>query len=319
MHPTNLKIGKTIKHLRKQKNLSQEALATGSTLGIICSVKTLRRIESGEAAIKPYVLTQLLLVLGTKPEEFYAMLYGSDLRAFESDIELIWELGFAEDFDSFRDKFEELKTKEYCNTEIPVIFQSLLLCESVLLSNVDNDYTASLDKLYQAVSLTSPMLLTNIGEIDFDNASKVAISFAEYRVLRQIANTKAKSGDILGSVNANKAILTLLESVEPDIRIKKKLLPATYFNLSTIMLDENIEGAHEIIERGLKFCTKHKELKLHWHLWWNKGRVHHQTGDTIQAERCFRQSITLLAAQDDTATIAQLVDAAKTKCGLDLG
>jgi len=312
------KIGATIKELRTQNNITQLELAEESPIGYICSVKQLQRYESGKATVHPRCLAQFLSVFRIDSAEFYAMVYDTDLRQFENDFELIWDLGFAGKFEEFKVELKKVKSNERYNKEIPIIAQKLLLCDSVLASNLDKNYATSLQLLYDALRVTQPSLLSTDNKIAFDNARENMLSFTEYRILRQVANTQAKHGCVQESIQTEHAVIALLEREETYIHIKKRLLPVSYFNLSNKMLDEKMDGVLDIIERGLRFCTKHIELKLFGELLWNKGNAYHLIGDTPQSEKFFKQSIAFFIGQDNLSIVEYLRNLGKSKYGIDL-
>ena len=309
----DLKIGETLRKLRKENSLTQTELAEISPVGYICTTKQFRKYETGEVSIPAQRLTQLLAVLRLTPAEFYAKVYGIDLQSFDNDFDIIWDLGNEGNFDAFKIKLDELKTKPYCNEEVPTAKQAIMLCDSVLLSNVDKKYTESINTLINAMNITNPQLLTSTGDIDMGFSENIHFSLTEYRILFHLAFVKGESDNTPASISLEKSIVALLERDSVALQTKKKLLPATYYNLSCTMIDANMSGILDTIERGLIFCKKHKDFGLLGNLLWNKGNAYYLIGDIPNAEKFFRQSIATFTAQDDLSVVEHLRNLGKNK------
>ena len=176
------RIGIIIRQLREQKRLSQAKLCKEDIAGNICSVKTLRRIEHGERETSFSTIYALLAVLGTGIDEFNLLLYGADMRRFNSDFSVIWDLGYAGDYRAVEARLEELKGKSYCNHSIPVIKQALLLCESTLLWGYKKDYPTCFATLCEALNITIPHVLSADGTIHTDIVSTSTFNINEYRI-----------------------------------------------------------------------------------------------------------------------------------------
>ena len=282
------KIGLLIKQLRKQKNLSQRALCRSEE---ICTVRHLRKIENKGVTPTQYVLNQLLSVLGVDVIEFQAMLYGTDLRQFNSDFDELWEIGFSGDDEAYMQKLEELKRKSHCDLSIPAIKQTIMLCDANELSKIHKEHDAGLDMLYKALRITAPNILYKNNAVNYDKLSERILTMNEYRIIKLIAVVKTKLNQQQEALNIGKAIVASLENNAISFDIQRKLLPSNYFNLSYDLLDEKdyISALH-IVDKALKFCNDTNNYKILGKLRYNKARALHGMGDIEQSRIFFVES-----------------------------
>ena len=278
------KVGIMIKHIRKSKGITQAELSREGTRGHICTVRNLRKIESGQIEPNPYVLNQLLSGLGVSPTEFVKMLYGEKMVLFYNQLEVMRNLCFEGKFEQAEKELEELKDNELFDRRNPMIKQSLLLHEGIVLKGLHSDYHNCLEKLCQALYITCPKMFKKENKLDTDFIANNTLTQSEYQILMVIANTKG----MLGSQNEKIEILTAmcssLSNTKIDSETKYKLLPAIYFNLSNAFLDEGMhEQALKASEEGIDLCQEGKVFKIYNHLLWNKGAALHNMGDKTQA------------------------------------
>jgi len=307
-------IGIVLKQLRNGKGLSQTLLANL----INCSKMTIIRIENGERLPQPYTLHQMLSALDISHEDFDALLNGTNMLQFNQDFAHIWDVCFAGDYKTMSDMLNELKTKEYCNVERLDIAQALLLCDSIILAS-NEKYNESLDVLYSALQKTTSKNLIKQNAINCAKVKKSTFSMNEYRILKEIANVKADLGEKQEAIKIFEALMVSLESETANYEIKKKLLPSIYFNMSCILLDDELyTKAFDVIEKGLQFSKITKEFKVIGELIWNKGRVLYNTNNIEQATVLFQQSYIHFVNCEDDMTAKRLKKVAKEKYNITI-
>lgn len=306
--------GALLKNLRKGKKLTQEQLANG-----ICSTKQLGEIERGNAEPSPTILYKLLFVLGVDYEEFMPMLYGKDMRLFNQDFARIWDAGYDEDYQQMSVLLTALWKQPYCDKNIPVVNQALLLCKCVLLSNFDKNDEAALPLLYDALRLTAPSIISGDNAINLKRVTTCIFSMNEYRILKIIANILDDLGEGSKALELHKALITSLERETTHYEIQKKLLPTIYFNVSNIWLNkDSYDNALVFANQGLDFSIATKEFKVLGELFWNKGRAFHGMNEMEQAALFFQKSYDTFAHRGEDSTTTRLKRIAKEKYGIGI-
>jgi len=308
--------GQLIKELREARGKSHKTLAELAR----CSKSTVIRIEKNITQPSDYTLTNLLSVLSVTREEFDARLYGADLKWFNEDFLRIWDAGYAEDFATMEKMHEDLKCKPYYNPEILAMKQALLLCDSVILRTRDKNYKAALATLHKALKLTTSKLLTKKNTVRYENLKNLVITLNEYRILKLIANNMDDTGQQQQAIELYQAIIVSLENKPASYELQKRLLPTTYFNLSTTLLDENeYSKSLEVTECGLKFCSSVNEFKLNGEFFWNKGRAYFGLKDIAQATLWFQHSYNTVANNGKHDIAEYLKNVSQEKYGITIG
>ena len=304
--------GAAIRLLRKKKGLSQKALADLAS----CSRDTIMRIENGTRDAHPHTLHNILGVLGVSFEAFSSHIYGTDMQAFNDDFARVWDAGFAGEYDTMAILLAELKCKGYYDVNIPTIAQAVLLCEGVLASAY-NEYSKSLEMLYDALQLTTASILSECRKLSYIDISASTLSINEYRILKGIAKSKFGAGQHQESIDIYQAIITSLERKNTGYELQKKLLPGTYFNMSNRLLDlKCYDSAFDITNHAVDFCHKAKEFKLIGHLLCNKGRVFYYMGNIEQATFFLQKSYETFVTHGDTSSAEHLKKIAMEKYGI---
>jgi len=303
--------GETFKRIRRQKGFSIEALSEASAV----SVSTIKRLESGKYEPQLFNLRRLLSTLGATLEDLFQLMHGVDIEMFNADFARIFDAGFKRDVQKMSELFDELKTKPYCNPQIPFIKQALLLIEANISTKNNSNYNAHLALYYEALSITMPSKIFNdSSELIYEDIVRYKLSMNEYRILKGISNSYSRLGDIQKAINTYEMILLSLESDNANYEIKKKQLPTTYFNLSNLLLDDRqCVKALEIIDKGIDFCLSTAELKVISHLRWNKGRALFYLGETKLATDFFQTAYSQCKDVEDESMLSTLRKSAETE------
>ena len=311
-------VGATIRKLRKEKGLSRDALAGPTNETYICSKDHLGRIERGEYAVSTPMLLRLLSVLGVSIGDFYTMVYGTDVRQFNKEFELVWELGAAKNYQTFNDRLNELKQKDYCNPNVPAIAQALYLCEGAVQYSLHKNYEASLNALYSGLRITYPHIVGN-GTVNCTKLSKTVFNMNEHRILSMILCILADMGEINHSIEISKAVITSLENPATDRDVQKKVLPLTCYNISDTLIDmDRYEEAAEFAKRGIEFCIAAQNFTHIALLYYNCGKAIYSIGNKEQATILFQQAHDTFKAHGNTESAEFGKKTVKDKYGISL-
>lgn len=297
------KVGSLIKKLREEKKLSQLELAELLPGGYICTREHLGRIERGEKEPTPHIINKLIAALGLSDAEFYNMLHGTDMTKFENDFSQIWITGFKGDWQTSEKMLHELKSKDYCNMQVPAIAQAILLCEATILSGLHKRYKEAIDTLHRALQKTIAKDLFINGKPDYKFIRQHSFSINEYRILKHYEAMKIRTNKLTEAIDISKAIIASLENEETDFITQRKLLPTSYHNLSTSLIKTNVyEEALELAEKGIKLCHKIKKFSTLGHHQYNVAAALHGMGNIEQARLMFQQSYDTHINQGDYET-----------------
>lgn len=316
----NENIGAVIRHIRKSKGLTQAELSKEGTRSHICTIRHLRKIERGQITPNAPVLNQLLAVLGVSLADFALMLYGEQMIVFNNEMEAVRNLFFEEEYALAEEKFEKLRQQDFFDTTNPIILQSVLLYEGMILKYRHKQHQACLEKLHEALRVTSSKILKN----NVPNVSYIAknpLSLNEYRILMMIVNAEEGIEEEFGSTSGRIEILSAmcesLENVVMDSETRNKLLPAAYFNLSnTLLADGEFTKAMKVAEKGIALCQEAKVFRLFGKLLWNKGRAFFHLNDKIRAIEYFQKSHDSFILHGSTETAEYLRKSAAERYGV---
>ena len=316
MYDTSINYATIFKRLRKEKGISFDTFADVSGI----SRSTIIRIEAGTHKPQIDTLHSLLPILGVTMEEYFCLLHDTDMASFNADFTRIFDSMFARDTEKIIIMFEALKTKPYCNTEMPTIKQALLIIEAIIAIQHYKDYEKGLALYYEALSITiSSKILTASNELKCHNITKYKLSMNEYRILRGISVCFSIQGDNQKSINVCHAILLSLQSDTTSYEIQKKQLPTIYFNLSNMLIDDNqYTNALDIVNKGIDFCSKTGELKIIGYLYWNKGKSLFFLNSKESATEFFCDAFVYLKNTETKDTLKKYSELAKEKYNVSL-
>ena len=288
----NNNIGSVIKHIRKSKGLTQTDLSGEGSNYRICSVRHLRKIESSQILPNATMLNQLLAALGVSLPEFTLMLFGEQMIYFNNEMEAIRNLFFEEEYAQAEERFEKLREHELFDTRNPLIMQSTLLYEGMILKYIHRQPQQSLEKLYTALRITSNIIIkSGRDELDFNYIANNPLTLTEYRILMMISNVEEERGNTFGQIEILTATCESLENTKMDDETKNKLLPAIYFNLSNALLVQgNYRKALHVSEKGIALCQEAKVFRAFSKLLWNKGRALYHLDNKSGATKYFQKS-----------------------------
>ena len=288
------RLGKTLREVRKEKEMTvEEACVCARTQEEICSVSQLRSYESGRVMPDMDILRKLVRGMWMNSVDFLERVANYDMFHFERDFEEIWDLSFLRQFNKASTLLEKLKTKPYCKRENKQVQQVLLLCEALFAKNIDADLPKANKLLCDAINITKPTVLKASSEVDYKYVSTNVLKLNEYRILKLMAL-------VIGIHKSYDESSLILESLEKSLlqkkvndKIRDRLLPTVYYNLSDALIDcknpKSYEKALLISETGIKYCRKHDCFKILPYLLFSKGEALFNLGRT-EAVVYFKQS-----------------------------
>lgn len=245
----DLKIfGKKICSIRNKLGYTQKDVSELTSI----NPDTLRKIENGKVTPNQYTLELLSPVLKVDLNRLllrYRIANYSAFSQIESSIEYKLENGIYEtlheDLDSMEGLLKGLDTESYIANRIS---QLTLLVESVILKIKYKDYKQSLEKLNNAIKITTP-------SFKMSKYNSFVYSNMEIRILMNIAllinitNTKEKGLEIL------EFCLTSIEKEDVEFRIK--ILYNLSYNCHRLDLNERTLF---YADEGINTCIKNNNL-----------------------------------------------------------
>ena len=314
MDDLSIKVAATFKQIRKDKGFTQLELSEISNV----SKSTIDRLERGDSIPQLFNLRDLLSPMGVSLDEFFSLSNGTNMALFNSDFAYFFNASLDQDYKKMTKILTCIKSKPYCNDDIPVIRQSLLIMEAILLHEADNNCQSALTKYIDALSITMPpKFMTIITKTTDQKMHTYKLTMNEYRILKGTSNVFNSLGDITNAIRICALALSFLEVDTNSYEIQKRQLPTFYFNLSNMLIDiEDYGQALEIANKGIAFCLKSKELKFISYLRWNKGRALFYIGEIDHAHILFKHAYDGAKDIGGKALIKKLEYVAKTKYNL---
>jgi len=296
-------VGVMVRRLREEKGLSQEQLAARAK----CHYKTIGRIENGASVVRAAHLSDTVYALGYTLAKFDEMVRGGNMQMFESDFSRLWDAGFARKYDEMNKLLTELKSKPYCNMGNPAIKQAILMAESTIAYRVENDLQKNLSKLYEALKITLPKLVSKSDSILHKKIPEFPLNMNECMILNSLAISEELNGNIKASISISTELIEVLKKDTTQYSIRKKLFPCLCYNLSTTLIDcKSHAKALTYIEDGITFCCKVKDNTFLGRLLYNKGKSLFFIKDKTGAEKYFQQSLDAFKMENDEYYIAYI-------------
>ena len=288
MDDLNTNIARVIKQLRHEKKLTQKDLSEKSGI----SLSTIERIERGTHIPQSVNLKIILDSMSTSLEDFFSLVNGTNMALFNSDIAQILDASLERNYSEVNRLVAILRTKPYCNIDIPLVEQTMLMLEGNFLSTQNNDYQSALETYFKAFTITiNPKLLLTPNKLDYKYIADYKFTMNEYSILKGIANSIDNMGETEKAIDLYLLVLQSLESNSTDYEIKKVQLPVFYFNISNMFNKlEQYSQSFEMSNKGIDFSKKSKNLRFISHLRWNKGKSLFYLGNKEEATKSFEAS-----------------------------
>lgn len=243
MKPYN--IGLFIKKKREEQHIRQEDLCRG-----ICDKSTLSRIERGKQEPSSGILGVLLQRLGINEDQLAVLLGPKDFEISDLQKEIV-ALNSQKEYEKAAEKIRRL---EQLVEPTDKITQQFIL-RSKALAYFPEDYPASRDLLFQALSLTLP-------DFDFDHISDYLLGIEEVKILNQLANSYSEAGDRRFAIHIYRQLFEDPRKRLFNIEAELTLLPLLAYNYSRLLgLERRYEEEIEIATLGQKTCIKYNKCQ----------------------------------------------------------
>lgn len=238
-------IGLFIKKKREEQHIRQEDLCRG-----ICDKSTLSRIERGKQEPSSGILGVLLQRLGINEDQLAVLLGPKDFEISDLQKEIV-ALNSQKEYEKAAEKIRRL---EQLVEPTDKITQQFILC-SKALAYFPEDYPASRDLLFQALSLTLP-------DFDFDHISDYLLGIEEVKILNQLANSYSEAGDRRFAIHIYRQLFEDPRKRLFNIEAELTLLPLLAYNYSRLLgLERRYEEEIEIATLGQKTCIKYNKCQ----------------------------------------------------------
>lgn len=238
-------IGLFIKKKREEQHIRQEDLCRG-----ICDKSTLSRIERGKQEPSSGILGVLLQRLGINEDQLAVLLGPKDFEISDLQKEIV-ALNSQKEYEKAAEKIRRL---EQLVEPTDKITQQFIL-RSKALAYFPEDYPASRDLLFQALSLTLP-------DFDFDHISDYLLGIEEVKILNQLANSYSEAGDRRFAIHIYRQLFEDPRKRLFNIEAELTLLPLLAYNYSRLLgLERRYEEEIEIATLGQKTCIKYNKCQ----------------------------------------------------------
>lgn len=238
-------IGLFIKKKREEQHIRQEDLCRG-----ICDKSTLSRIERGKQEPSSGILGVLLQRLGINEDQLAVLLGPKDFEISDLQKEIV-ALNSQKEYEKAAEKIRRL---EQLVEPTDKITQQFIL-RSKALAYFPEDYPASRDLLFQALSLTLP-------DFDFDHISDYLLGIEEVKILNQLANSYSEAGDRCFAIHIYRQLFEDPRKRLFNIEAELTLLPLLAYNYSRLLgLERRYEEEIEIATLGQKTCIKYNKCQ----------------------------------------------------------
>lgn len=238
-------IGLFIKKKREEQHIRQEDLCRG-----ICDKSTLSRIERGKQEPSSGILGVLLQRLGINEDQLAVLLGPKDFEISDLQKEIV-ALNSQKEYEKAAEKIRRL---EQLVEPTDKITQQFIL-RSKALAYFPEDYPASRDLLFQALSLTLP-------DFDFDHISDYLLGIKEVKILNQLANSYSEAGDRRFAIHIYRQLFEDPRKRLFNIEAELTLLPLLAYNYSRLLgLERRYEEEIEIATLGQKTCIKYNKCQ----------------------------------------------------------
>src|SRR5699024_10606040 len=249
--------GYDLRQTRTNLGLTQKEVCKLSSI----HVDTLRKIENGKVTPTQETLDLLSPVLKKDLNQLllkYRLNNYSTFKKIRNILEAKIDRGEYETLSIELDDLEALLNTESNTYFINLINQLKLLTESIILNKKYNKLNESLDKLIEAIKITTPVF-------SFDNYKTFVYNSIELRILMNIAI-------LINKIECTEESLEIMEfcikSVEPNDCIYPKIcynLAYTYHRLDIH------EKALKYSNLGINYCNEHRNHNGLNHLYFRKG------------------------------------------------
>jgi len=252
-----------IKELRQASGLTQEDVAQEGSENEICTTRHYQDIEAGKYVPGHDILLGILERVKSNISEYEAKLHGVDLQQFNADAERVWDACVGKDFDSGDTLLAALKQKPYCNAELFIVQQKVLLLEGIIISGKYRDYPKARAIYTRALRLTCHKKLYKNDVLQIKDIYKYEYTQNEIRLLGAIGASEAHIRNYKLACKIYDEIYSLLNNFDKYYDVKKKSFPTLCYNHSRGLNSlKNHKRALDVADTGISFAREIKEQRM---------------------------------------------------------
>lgn len=261
-------IGLFIKKKREEQHIRQEDLCRG-----ICDKSTLSRIERGKQEPSSGILGVLLQRLGINEDQLAVLLGPKDFEISDLQKEIVG-LNFQKEYEKAAEKIRRLE--QLVEPTDKITQQFILRCKA--LAYFPEDYPASRDLLFQALSLTLP-------DFDFDHISDYLLGIEEIKILNQLANSYSEAGDRRFAIHIYRQLFEDSRKHLLNSEAKVSLFTMLSYNYSRLLgLERRYEEEIEIATLGQQACIRYNKCQYLGGLLLNIACALHELGKNDESK-----------------------------------
>lgn len=261
-------IGLFIKKKREEQHIRQEDLCRG-----ICDKSTLSRIERGKQEPSSGILGVLLQRLGINEDQLAVLLGPKDFEISDLQKEIV-ALNSQREYEKAAEKIRRLE--QLVEPTDKITQQFILRCKA--LAYFPEDYPASRDLLFQALSLTLP-------DFDFDHISDYLLGIEEIKILNQLANSYSEAGDRRFAIHIYRQLFEDSRKHLLNSEAKVSLFTMLSYNYSRLLgLERRYEEEIEIATLGQQACIRYNKCQYLGGLLLNIACALHELGKNDESK-----------------------------------
>ena len=261
-------IGLFIKKKREEQHIRQEDLCRG-----ICDKSTLSRIERGKQEPSSGILGVLLQRLGINEDQLAVLLGLKDFEISDLQKEIV-ALNSQKEYEKAAEKIRRLE--QLVEPTDKITQQFILRCKA--LAYFPEDYPASRDLLFQALSLTLP-------DFDFDHISDYLLGIEEIKILNQLANSYSEAGDRRFAIHIYRQLFEDSRKHLLNSEAKVSLFTMLSYNYSRLLgLERRYEEEIEIATLGQQACIRYNKCQYLGGLLLNIACALHELGKNDESK-----------------------------------
>ncbi|WP_080843937.1 helix-turn-helix domain-containing protein [Cytobacillus gottheilii] len=235
-------IGDKIKYIRKELNISQEALAKG-----ICAQSEISRIENNKNYPSYYLLLQLSQRLGVDIKDLIDP--EKEDKGYRKDY--IYEV--KNQLKNARRERDYKLIKQIVESELKVpAFKSgpnnlfLLWHKGMVLFHLDKDPEAAIETLKSCLSC--------------ENLNKLYTEL-DINVLNSLGIINRNLGDLLNAKKYLETAINIIKKIE--VYKEKQIINKLFYNLSKVYTDLNdTEMSIKLCKKGISYCNSNEDMYL---------------------------------------------------------
>lgn len=256
--------GEEVRSIRTNLGFTQKAVCELSGI----HEDTLRKIENGK--VVP-IQTTLDLLSPILKKDLNQLLLNYRLNNYQTFEEIKKRLESKIDRDEYQtlsvelDDLKALLHTEFNTYFINLINQLILLIESIILSKEYKKFDKSLDKLIEAIKITTP-------EFSLSNYKYFVYDSFELRILMNMSL-------VLDEIKSIEQSLEIMEFCMQIVDPNEKLYPKICYNLSYTYHRLDIhESALKYSDLGIDYCMRHRDYNGLNLLYFRKGVAEYGLG-----------------------------------------